>query len=283
MGYKRVLGAKRSPIDVRDYKIKVCATFEFPETFELNAPPVRNQGDMPTCVAHATSSCHEYFYRLQHPDSESADTKMSVLAIYCNRKPQWYQGEGMVIIDGAAAGTEYGDVFYSQLPGNMTYAEGKAVFEAKKEELRNDAYLHRFTGYARAESTNAIKQALMFHGPVLFGVDWYEDMKYKDGLLNSELRINADGGHCMFIYGWNEKGWLIQNSWGPCWGKRGRAVIPFDLPIYDTISLMDEYIEGDVPIDVIVPIKTKIGKFFAKIINAIINAVLRLVGSNPVQ
>lgn len=38
------------------------------------------------------------------------------------------------------------------------------------------------------------------------------EMRVVDGVLTTEYR-NCEGGHCMFIYGWDERGWLVQNSW----------------------------------------------------------------------
>ena len=34
------------------------------------------------------------------------------------------------------------------------------------------------------------------------------------------------GGHAFAIVGYNEVGFLVQNSWGPEWGKGGFATLP---------------------------------------------------------
>ena len=36
------------------------------------------------------------------------------------------------------------------------------------------------------------------------------------------------GGHAFAIVGYNEVGFLVQNSWGPEWGRRGFATLPYD-------------------------------------------------------
>src|SRR4029453_10477718 len=36
------------------------------------------------------------------------------------------------------------------------------------------------------------------------------------------------GGHAFAIVGYNEVGFLVQNSWGPEWGKGGFATLPYD-------------------------------------------------------
>ena len=42
----------------------------------------------------------------------------------------------------------------------------------------------------------------------------------------------------MIIYGYNDKGWLIQNSWGNEWGNKGKAILPFDYEL-DTAWAID--------------------------------------------
>ena len=42
---------------------------------------------------------------------------------------------------------------------------------------------------------------------------------------------DIEGYHMIILYGWNEKGFLFQNSWGKYWGNEGRAILPYDYPI----------------------------------------------------
>ena len=35
----------------------------------------------------------------------------------------------------------------------------------------------------------------------------------------------------MLIYGWNECGYLVQNSWGKDWGDNGTAILPYEYEI----------------------------------------------------
>jgi hypothetical protein len=39
---------------------------------------------------------------------------------------------------------------------------------------------------------------------------------------------NDDGGHAFALVGYNERGFVVQNSWGGTWGSQGFAVLPFD-------------------------------------------------------
>lgn len=38
----------------------------------------------------------------------------------------------------------------------------------------------------------------------------------------------SDGGHAFVIVGYNQDGFIIQNSWGTGWGTNGRAVLPYE-------------------------------------------------------
>ena len=44
----------------------------------------------------------------------------------------------------------------------------------------------------------------------------------------------------MVIYGWNEKGWLVQNSWGPLWGNKGTCILPFDTEFNSVWGVIDQ-------------------------------------------
>jgi C1A family cysteine protease len=130
-------------------------------------------------------------------------------------------------------------------------------------------YPHRISQYCRVDSVNAMKASLMAGNPVLIAMEWFEDMEVVDGILTTDY-INSAGGHCMFIYGWNETGWKVQNSWGEDWGVNGTMIVPYEMRIEECWTLTDDIIEGIV---VKKPFSSKAGKLFAKVINKIANKV----------
>ena len=71
------------------------------------------------------------------------------------------------------------------------------------------------------------------------------------------------------VYGWNEKGWLIQNSWGPSFGNDGRFILPFDYGLVEARALIDY----DNPEDLALkkPVNNKIFNIFYKIANFFLN------------
>ena len=113
MAYIESFGAIFSPKDVRDYRISLSVNSEnFPETFELTMPNVKNQGTVGSCVAHGLAVVVEYFSRLQGDETKD----MSVGYIYGNRTTSNHYGTGMIVRDALAALAESGDVVQSLFP-----------------------------------------------------------------------------------------------------------------------------------------------------------------------
>lgn len=262
---KNVTGAILSRKDVRDYKAVCSAVVDFPKEFQLEMVRVKNQGIIGSCVAHALSEVIEYFNSVQNNDI----TEMSVGYIYGNRETSFYKDAGMVTRDALKAVKLYGDVPKDDFPYNIEVPKAIDEFEKVREELYEKSYPYRISSYARLTNENAVKQALMKNGPVVIAMEWYSDMKVKNGLLVSSFdKSKKSGGHCMVIYGWNEKGWLVQNSWGKYWGNNGCCIIPYDTQIREFWAVTDDIIQG---MDIKKPFSSSLGKLIAKLINWICN------------
>lgn len=264
-------GAIFSGYDARDYRAVYAASGkEFPKEFELKTVRIKNQEMTGSCVAHALSSIIEYYNNKQNDDP----TEMSIGYIYGNRTTSEYKGEGMIMRDALEAVRKFGDVpnimFYAPIDlDNAEVPISIELFELSKDRLFEYGYPHRISQYCRVDSANAMKASLMAGNPVLIAMEWFEDMEVIDGVLTTSY-VNSAGGHCMFIYGWDERGWKVQNSWGKDWGNNGTMIVPYEMHIEECWTLTDDVIEGIV---VKKPFSSKVGKFFAKIINKIANKV----------
>lgn len=258
-------GALFSPIDVRDYRLAcVSNTSELPEEFELKMPKVKNQKNIGSCVAHSIAETVEYFNILQNNDH----TKMSTNYIYGNRTDMNYSGEGMYTRKAVANTCKYGDVPESDFPGNTEVPNVIDEFEDRKYSLYDKGVPYRFSSYYSVKSKNEIKTSLIKNGPVIFAMPWYDDIEVIDGIIQTEQNDKDAGGHCMVIYGWNEIGWKIMNSWGTCWGNKGCAILPYDVKIREAYGIIDNIVND---VEVVKPYSSKIGRVFAKIFNWIIN------------
>ena len=253
-------GAIDSPFDARDYKLVVSGTETFPETFKLPTVTIKNQGSTNSCVAHATSSVVEYHHKRQHDEKVVFSTEF----IYGFRDFGYYVGEGMYLRNALNTLRKYGDVPLADLKGNNEYEIAMENVSNQTFELLDKAYPHRISSYFRVNDENSMKSALMNHGYIVAGMNWHKGAKLVDGVYTPTDEIS--GGHAIVIYGWNEKGWLAQNSWGGNWGNKGRFIIPFDLEIREAWGITDNITD-----DIIRPKRGKFRDILYKIYNAIIN------------
>lgn len=262
-------GAIFSGIDVRDYKMVYAAqNYNFPDEFELKTVRIKNQETTGSCVAHSLSSILEYYNSVQNGNP----TEMSVGYIYGNRSTSEHKGEGMIMRDALEVVRKYGDVYKSDFCvgfpfDNLEVPTSLILYEMKKEDLYDKGYPHRISQYCRVTSANAMKASLMAGNPVLIAMEWFNDMEVVDGVLTTNYEGCA-GGHCMFIYGWNEIGWKVQNSWGEDWGVNGTMIVPYDMHIEECWTLTDDIVEGTY---IKKPFQSKIGKTVAKFVNMICN------------
>ena len=270
MGEKKfTLGALFSKFDIRDYIASTKLT-EFPDEFELKLPKVKNQGSVNSCVAHSLSTIVEYFNQ-----KESGKYKqMSTNYIYGNRRLTWYKGSGMYTKDAIKTVTKYGDVPNELLSGNVEVPEAINKFEAAFDAINSEGYFFKFLEYFKLKNEAAIKTALMEHGPVVITMNWFEDIQVVNGVMQTSGSGNTRGGHCMVIYGWNETGWKVRNSWGRTWGDKGNVVIPYNVPVKETWGIRDA--DGESDLDVKKPFSGKIGAMFAGIINDVVEYFSKL-------
>ena len=112
----------------------------------------------------------------------------------------------------------------------------------------------------------------MNNGPVMASIKWYNNFSLKDNVLTSNLS-GSYGNHCVMIYGWNEKGWLILNSWGKNWGNKGTFIYPYDYGFNELWGITDTESKEDI-VDPR-PKKNIIIDFLYKIINFCINVFRR--------
>lgn len=100
--------------------------------------------------------------------------------------------------------------------------------------------------YRWAFGLEDVIDALAWHGPVVLGIDWMNDMfdPDADGLLHATGGVA--GGHAIEANGVSLKRRLVrlENSWSPAWGIDGHAYIGFD----DLRSLLANGGEACVPV-----------------------------------
>lgn len=260
---EEVCGAIDSPYDIRDYSI-VAAT-NFPKTFKIDIlPEVKNQKSTSSCVAHALSSLIEHHHMRQH----TAQNTFSTEFIYGNRKDTDHKGKGLVIRQALNSILKDGDVYYDDCPGNHEWEEAVENVAKNKDKLAESAYPHRISSYFKLTNEDEMKTALMQNGPVIVSMTWYQGYKIVDDVFTYDPK--AEGGrHCVLIYGWNEKGWLMQNSHGKTWAKDGRCIVPFDFKFNEMWGITDTITD----LQIVKPKQNGFMSYVYKAINVIVNFV----------
>lgn len=251
----------KSPYDARDYTIK--AEKEFPKAFSLETVPVKNQGSKPTCTAHVLASVVEYHHQKQHGEPKEFSTEF----IYGWRfGKDYYIGDGMPISDGLNTLLKYGDVYRTDCWGNHDYKEAMETVKADFTNLEELAFPHRISAYFRINNADELKTALMRYGVVVVAMSMYKGDSLKNDIYTYPTNAKKRGSHCVMIYGWDERGWLVQNSWGKLYGWDGRFVIPFDFDFVEMWGVADDITEG-----IVKPKRNKILDFIYSLINKLFN------------
>ena len=266
--YIEAFGAIDSPYDVRDYVAKApqgTSDDKFPKEFQLNMCKAKNQHSVGSCTAHAMASIIEYFTQVQ----QNEYIPMSTGYIYGNRTYTDHLGRGYPVRTALKTVAKCGDAAYSDFSYNVEVPEAIEVFDNRDKSIDKNAYQNRITSYYRLGDNADIKYSLMHNGPVLFAMKWYKDAKTIDKKLVFKS-TEPSGSHCMVIYGWNEEGWLIQNSWGRAWGDNGRAILPYDTKISEAWGVIDTHVASDDQMIIVKP------NFWKKYLAAIINLIMRL-------
>lgn len=262
-------GCNKSRKDIRDYKIKSSKLeFKFPIFFELSdLPRVKNQLDVKSCVAHATSSILEYY--------ANNNVDLSTDFLYGSEQILFNEhNEGMCIRNACEIVLKYGDVLEDDCKGNheVPLCGENAAACYNNQTVMDRAKLFGVSSYYYCKSIEDIKYAIYNYGPVLAGVYWRNNYKFKKDGKTIVFDNKEDGGyHAIMIYGWDEIGFLCQNSYGNTFGRHGRFTLPYSYSINEAVVFVD--IDNDAEISALV--KPKISKLtlLCKIINYILNAI----------
>lgn len=117
---------------------------------------------------------------------------------------------------------------YANKDGNRIYYEAKVIDgEAGQENgssVRSGAKAMQSDGrlkvYYFASSIQEAAQYVSQYGPVVLGIDWYNNMFVPvRGIIKPGGGIA--GGHAILWYGVDSKYARLRNSWGSTWGVKG--------------------------------------------------------------
>jgi C1A family cysteine protease len=218
--------------DHRDLRFSASLSLvkQLPPKVDLTkkCPPVYDQGQLGSCTANAIAAAIE-FDRLKQGET---DFMPSRLFIYYNERAMENSvasDSGAAIRDGIKSVATQGDCPEPEWP----YDVNKFAVKPPPACYR-DALKYKAVNYERIDhDVTQMKGCLAGGCPFVFGVSVYQNfpMQTKTGAI--PLPGNAPAlneGHAMLCVGYDDahRVFIIRNSWGAVWGKKGYGTIPYE-------------------------------------------------------
>lgn len=190
---ERVYGYVPSIIDGTE-EVFEASKIELPESYSYikYLPDVLNQGSKPICVPCSLSAYVDYAANAQK-GTNNVNNHVDVNGLFRGNK------DGMSIKD--------------------------ALNILKTEGVKTDLGRFYIDRYARIGNVDDLKTAIIANGPCIGAVGVYNSLKqdFWTKTRNDEFQ----GGHAISFIGYDEDGFIIRNSWGKSYGKKGYWVFPY--------------------------------------------------------
>lgn len=264
-----IFGALKPKTDKRDYQVTAITDSTLPESYIIPyLPPVKNQKNISSCVAHAAATITEYFHKMETNKEE----KMSTDFIYGMQGVAYgRKAKGMYLRDACKILKDYGNLLYERLKTNTEQPECSEYLEKMiNDEIKWAAAINKVKSYAKCNGQENIKHALVNYGPLLASVNWYKECEITDEGMAFMDYTSSYSRHAIVIYGYDKRGWLCQNSWGKSFAKDGRFILPYTEKFNEAWSFVDAAND-----DIHIPKTNSFLDVIYKIINLVINLFKR--------
>jgi C1A family cysteine protease len=201
-----------------------------PAKIDLRAQcsPVEDQGQLGSCTANALAGALEF---LELKEKQPL-VDLSRLFIYYNERVIEHsvkQDSGAMLRDGIKTLAKQGVCPEKQWPYAIKQFAKKPAAACYAQ-----AKLHTISSYQRLSSTDEMRACLAAGYPFVFGFTVYESFESetmaRTGVLNLPKKSErAIGGHAVCAVGYDDKTqrFLVRNSWGLDWGKKGYFAMPY--------------------------------------------------------
>jgi C1A family cysteine protease len=196
--------------------------------------PVRFQSSCQACVAFALCASFESRVRIGKNDS-ALDLDLSEADLFFG--------------GGRSCGT--GWQFEPALIRSRDFGVGVEAafpFTGGTEHAIQIPPAVRLTGWDSGTSVEARKNALVNNGPIIGGMDTYQDLSYYKSGVYEYVTGDSTGKHAICIVGYDDNAdcWIVKNSWSDNWGedgflriKYGECGLDASYPFYDpTVALL---------------------------------------------
>jgi C1A family cysteine protease len=220
--------------DQRDYLLSAVLRVpaKIPASVDLSktCSKVEDQGALGSCTANALAGALEF---LEKKDRIKPFEDFSRLFIYYNERAienTIRSDSGAMLRDGIKTLANLGVCAEDSWPYDIAQFTKKPGPVCYKEALN-----HQITSYRRVITVNEMRACLAEGYPFVFGFSVYESFESqavaKSGIVSMpKPGERCLGGHAVMAVGYNnaEKRFLIRNSWGTGWGKKGYFTMPYE-------------------------------------------------------
>ncbi len=215
--------------------------------------PIRNQGHCGSCVAHAALGVFEAVWKIATGDpSMMPDLSERFLFACgcgqcCNRGWQLLPAAEFLLDSGTPD------------EACWRYAAQDIGCQGYCDDVEDR--LERTTDIRKRTSAKEMKLSLVENGPILAGMDVYQDfLRYRGGVYDHAWGAFR-GGHAITIVGYDdeERFWIARNSWGTGWGERGYFRIGYGAGVYNyayELKAAPKAIEGPLVIGTVGSLET---------------------------
>ena len=228
---QRIFNARPDTLDFRD-KMYQANLYEVPVKIDLEEykkwkVPILDQGQEGACTGFGLATVTNYLLRRRKivPDPKAVSPRM--LYQMAKRYDEWpgeqYSGSSA---RGAMKGWHKHGVCgeecwpYETNDANLSLNE-KRIADALKRPL--GAY-YRVNHKDLVAMHSAMAEVGVLFATATVHQGW--NQIGKDGVI--PLSPSLLGGHAFAVVAYDQRGFWIQNSWGPSWGKNGFALITYD-------------------------------------------------------
>lgn len=196
-------GYIKSQLDLRDYKVYgLTSNDDLPTEFSLSGVPIKNQENVNSCVAFVLSEILEY----------SMENKYSTGWIYGYRPSDYYQGKGMSPRDALKTIHNLGAVEEYQFKYNLEIPDIKNLVDNNLNKLKPYASNCKISGYVKLSTVNDIKSWIYDKKiPILIAIQT-NGLELEDNIIKIPNDY-SNTGHALMVIGWNNDGFIVQNSW----------------------------------------------------------------------
>ncbi len=196
---------------------------------QANCSPVEDQGQLGSCTANSLVGALEF---LENKGGTSF-VDLSRLFIYYNERViegTVDQDSGAFIRDGIKSLARQGVCPENDWPYKI------ATFRKRPSaSCYRTAKKHRIISYHRINTLDEMRDCLANGLPFVFGFTVYESFESQEVAKSGVVDLPAAeekvvGGHAVMAVGYNDsqKRFLIRNSWGTDWGKKGYFTMPYN-------------------------------------------------------